>query len=83
MEELRRIYVCWIVFELCVVWKFFIETKNTPLEEIAKVFDGDTARIGGDAATTKARHLVGEDEGVEVVEEKGDVPPQEPHPTMV
>jgi formyltetrahydrofolate synthetase len=32
---------------------FYIETKNTPLEEIAKHFDGDAALVGGAAATEK------------------------------
>lgn len=68
------VYACWIAFELAVVWKWFIETKNTPLEEIAKYFDGDSALVGGDAATTKARHLAGDDDGVEVAETKGEVP---------
>ncbi|CAN8105397.1 unnamed protein product [Discula destructiva] len=68
------VYVCWITFELFVVWKYFIETKNTPLEEIAKYFDGDNALVGGNAATAKARHLAGEDDAVDVVSEKADGP---------
>lgn len=67
------VYVCWIAFELVIVWKFFIETKNTPLEEIAKYFDGDSALVGGEAATAKARHLAGDDDVPEVTEEKGEV----------
>jgi len=55
-------YVVWLAFELVVVWKWYIETKNTPLEEIVKYFDGDTAIVGGHAATSKARHLAGDDE---------------------
>ncbi|KAL1866872.1 hypothetical protein Daus18300_006575 [Diaporthe australafricana] len=66
------VYVCWITFETFVVWKWFIETKNTPLEEIAKFFDGDSAIVGGDAATAKARHLAGDDD--EVSETKGEHP---------
>lgn len=72
------VYVCWIAFELFVVWKYFIETKNTPLEEIAKFFDGESAMVGGDAATDKARHLAGEDMGVEDIRgEKDGAVPQE------
>ncbi|KAK3395284.1 hexose transporter protein [Podospora didyma] len=56
------VYCCWIAFELVVVLKYYIETKNTALEEIVKYFDGDAALVGGDAATAKARHLAGEDE---------------------
>lgn len=67
------VYCCWIAFEFFVVWKFFIETKNTPLEEIAKHFDGDSAIVGGDNATAKARHLAGEDDVVveDALSEKG------------
>lgn len=53
------VYVVWIAFELLVVWKYYIETKNTPLEEIVRFFDGDAAIVGGHAATAKARHLAG------------------------
>ena len=50
----------WLGFELLVVWKFYIETRNTPLEEIAKHFDGDAAVVGGAAATEKGRVLAAE-----------------------
>jgi hypothetical protein len=36
----------WLAVEVFVVWKFYIETKNTPLEEIARHFDGDQALVG-------------------------------------
>jgi hypothetical protein len=52
------VYVCWLFFELGVVWKFYVETKNTPLEEIAKHFDGDAALVGGAAATEKGRMYI-------------------------
>ena len=55
------VYVVWLAFEGVVVYFFYVETKNTPLEEICKFFDGDTAMYGGDAATHKARHLAGDD----------------------
>ena len=64
------VYCCWLVFELLVVLKWYIETKNTALEEIAKYFDGAAAVVGGDAATTKARHLAGDGEP-EAIEEEG------------
>jgi hypothetical protein len=54
----------WICFELFVVWKFYIETRNTPLEEIVKHFDGESAILGGDVATEKSRQLVAEIEMV-------------------
>ncbi|KAL3476695.1 general substrate transporter [Aspergillus californicus] len=52
------VYCCWLGFELFVVWKFYIETRETPLEEIAKYFDGDAAIIGGGAATEKVKNLI-------------------------
>ena len=51
------VYCIWLLFELFVVWKFYIETKDTPLEEIAKYFDGEKAIVGGAAATEKALDL--------------------------
>jgi len=50
----------WLLFELFIVWKFYIETRNTPLEEIVKHFDGESAILGGDVATEKSRQLVAE-----------------------
>ncbi|KAL5359028.1 general substrate transporter [Aspergillus floccosus] len=50
-------YCVWLGVELTVVWFFYIETRNTPLEEIAKYFDGENAIVGGVAATEKAREL--------------------------
>jgi hypothetical protein len=43
------VYDVWIVIELIVVYFFYIETRYTPLEEIAKHFDGDVS-------TTKNPH---------------------------
>jgi len=52
------VYVCWLAVELVVVYFFFIETRYTPLEEIAKYFDGDDAKIGGEAATGIGKDLL-------------------------
>ncbi|GAB7349590.1 hypothetical protein MBLNU459_g0280t3 [Dothideomycetes sp. NU459] len=57
------VYCCWLAVELVVVWKFYIETRHTPLEEIAKLFDGEAAVVGGDAATEKGRVLAAEMSG--------------------
>lgn len=54
------VYCVWLAVELAVVWKWYIETRNTPLEEIAKYFDGESAIVGGAAATEKAKHLAAE-----------------------
>jgi len=37
------VYDVWIVIELIVVYFFYIETRYTPLEEIAKHFDGEVS----------------------------------------
>jgi hypothetical protein len=50
-------YCVWLAVELVTVYYFYIETKSTPLEEIAKHFDGDAAVVGGDAGTEKARQM--------------------------
>lgn len=51
-----------------------VETKNTPLEEIAKFFDGEDALVGGGIEMTKKEmELVNQKEGVENVEEVEDV----------
>jgi hypothetical protein len=55
------VYDCWLAFELIVVYFFFVETRNTPLEEIVKYFDGDAALLGGDLATEKAKHYLMEE----------------------
>jgi hypothetical protein len=52
------VYDCWLAVELIVVILYYVETKNTPLEEIVKYFDGDAALLGGDLATEKAKHYL-------------------------
>ena len=52
---------------------FYIETRNTPLEEIVKHFDGEQAVLGGGAATEKGLHLASEagfDDTVRMMTEK-------------
>lgn len=58
-----KFYVCylvWLTVQCFVVYFFYIETKNTTLEEIAKHFDGEKALVGGAAATERARELEGQ-----------------------
>lgn len=38
-------YCVWIAFELVVVYFYYVETKGPTLEEIAKIFDGDDAKV--------------------------------------
>ncbi|RFU25255.1 hypothetical protein B7463_g11079, partial [Scytalidium lignicola] len=44
-------YCVWLLVELIVVYFLWVETKNTPLEEVCKIFDGEDAHVGGMAAT--------------------------------
>lgn len=53
-------YCCWLAVELTVVWFFYIETRHTPLEEIAKHFDGDNAVVAGGNASEKGAALAAE-----------------------
>lgn len=46
-----------------------VERKNTPLEEIAKYFDGDNALVGGGVEMAKKeKELISAKEGLEHVE---------------
>ncbi|KAJ6007900.1 hexose transporter protein [Penicillium herquei] len=54
------VYCVFLVFEIFIVWKFYIETKGIPLEEIVKKFDGDRAVLGGAAASEKIHQLTEE-----------------------
>jgi hypothetical protein len=65
------VYCVWLVFECAVAWKFFIETRNTPLEEIVRHFDGEDAALGGLLATDKAMKFT----------EKTETPPVAPTPS--
>lgn len=55
------VYDVWLAFELGVVYFFYVETRNTPLEEIVKHFDGEDALLGGTLATERAKQLLVED----------------------
>lgn len=54
------VYDCWLGFELMVVYFFYIETRNTPLEEIVKYFDGEEGLLGGDVATQRGLQILQE-----------------------
>lgn len=54
------VYDVWLLFEVIVVYRYYIETRNTPLEEIVKHFDGEGAVLGGPSATMKSKQLAAE-----------------------
>ncbi|EMC91174.1 hypothetical protein BAUCODRAFT_317249 [Baudoinia panamericana UAMH 10762] len=62
------VYCVWLAVELVVVWFYYIETRYTPLEEIAKHFDGEDALVGGAVATEKSKHLAAELGGLDTVD---------------
>lgn len=43
--DLSLIYTIWIFVELVFVYFFYIETRGPTLEEIAKIFDGESAEV--------------------------------------
>ncbi|KAJ6104077.1 hexose transporter protein [Penicillium sp. IBT 18751x] len=58
------VYCVFLVFEIFIVWKFYPETKQIPLEEIVKMFDGDRAILGGAAASEKVNQLTRRNDSV-------------------
>ncbi|OQO08961.1 hypothetical protein B0A48_05851 [Cryoendolithus antarcticus] len=62
------VYDAFLAFELFIVYWFYIETRYTPLEEIAKHFDGDNALVGGAAANQKSKELAAEMGGLDTVD---------------
>lgn len=48
------VYCVWLGFEIFVIFKWYIETKRINLEEIARIFDGDQAIVGGTIDSEKA-----------------------------
>jgi Sugar (and other) transporter len=60
------VYIGWLVVELAVVFLFYPETKGPTLEEMARIFDGDSAAVGDvdlDIVREKANIVVEEREG--------------------
>jgi len=51
------VYACWLGFEFAVVWKFYIEARNTSRGEIFHHFNGEGAISGGDLAYENLENL--------------------------
>lgn len=51
LENLRWkfyfVYIAILVIECLCIWFLFIETKGPTLEEIARLFDGNSANVAG------------------------------------
>jgi hypothetical protein len=44
------VYIAILVFECLCIWFLFVETKGPALEEIARLFDGNSANVAGKEA---------------------------------
>lgn len=62
------LYDCWLVVIFVVFYFLIVETKNTTLEEISVIFDGDDALVGGGVEMSKREKEMYEAKG-EIVEE--------------
>ena len=49
------VYCVFLAFEVVIIYFFIVETRYTPLEEIAKFFDGDDAIDIADIANAEVR----------------------------
>ena len=63
-------YIIWLAIQSVVVYFYYIETKGHSLETIAVCFDGENARVGGEAATTKGKEMLGDLHGREITDDK-------------
>lgn len=61
------VYCVFIAFEIWVIWAFVVETRYTPMEEIAKYFDGADVVDVGEVAIAGVK-----ESGVRVLGEKDD-----------
>lgn len=41
------VYIVILVIECLCIWFLFVETRGPALEEIARLFDGDSANVAG------------------------------------
>ena len=65
-------YCVFLGFEVIIVYFFIVETRYTPMEEIAKFFDGDTVDVADIAnAEVKAKGLATTIEVTELGTTKG------------
>lgn len=63
-------YCCFLVVEVFIVWRFVVETRYTPMEEIAKYFDGDSADVVELTMAQKKESEIEEGVVAEVVHEE-------------
>jgi hypothetical protein len=58
------VYDVWLLVELVTVYLFYVETRGPTLEEMAKIFDGDTAAVGNvDLDIIREKQVISIEEG--------------------
>ena len=57
-----------LAFEVIIIYLFFVETRYTPMEEIAKYFDGPDAGVAHVAELTRQQREKGVEEDGRAVE---------------
>lgn len=62
-------YVCWIAFEVVVVWFLFPETAGRTLEELAFLFEDK--ELGAKAAAATDKQLHSEEKAVQMKDDTG------------
>ncbi|KAK8186015.1 general substrate transporter [Phyllosticta citribraziliensis] len=58
-------YCVWLAIEFAIISRFYVETRNTPLEEISKYFDGEDA-VGNKAVNSEKDRTLAQDTGLGV-----------------
>jgi sugar porter (SP) family MFS transporter len=68
--KLYLIYCCWVFGELCFVYFMYVETRGPTLEELAKVIDGDDAKVAHLDLEQVEKEVTLSGEHQEVIEQK-------------
>lgn len=61
-------YCVFLLFEVFIIYFFLVETRYTPLEEIAKFFDGESAIDVAEIANAEMKDLKVNNDGTTVQE---------------
>lgn len=54
------VYIAILVFECLVIYFYYVETKGPTLEEIAVLFDGENANVGGVGVHLARKDVIGQ-----------------------
>jgi hypothetical protein len=53
------VYIVILIIECLCIWFLFVETRGPTLEEIARLFDGESANVSGKQVLDKKSDLAG------------------------